>query len=424
MLLLRVLGKNLTHLAISKLALEDDSSIKLQWILLDCNCPKLKSLDISNVNAIIDSVHFYPKLERLSIYKIGQKFKKRAFLKFLSCFPSLKSLAVDKRLDPSALTIIQEMCPSLSKLWFGLLEAPSPTYHGDGGMYDLLLNSDRNTGAQYPETVEFLARHCQTLMGCRLNLANVTEDNGQFDVDFPPDAQFNRMDTLHIISWAIGIYEQWDTRLFEWIIQRSPNIRNIYVSGTAAIQQQITRPICKLTSLRRAVFRICNDDEVPPILQFLQHHYSLGTKSTIHELGFTFSQLTSSTRKLLAVTTQLSQLQKLRIEVDGTLQGTNMTSFIQKLGSNCPNLKEMNLVCYHGIREGVLNQLRVIKSLKTLVLFKETLSHEDAIALIDCKQLDRLSVYGCTASPGVVKFLASHIPHLTFNESKDITFTI
>ncbi|KAJ8654305.1 hypothetical protein O0I10_010001 [Lichtheimia ornata] len=424
LLLLRVLGKNLTHLTISNLALKDNSSIKLQWVLLDCNCPNLKSLDISDVNTVIDSLHLHPKLEELSMNKIGQSIRKEAVHELLSCFPSLKALVVDTSVDPSILTMVQERCPSLYKLWFGFLQATSVTYQGSGGIYDLILNLDRSNGAKYTETVGLLARHCQTLMGCRLLLESVTENHGQCDVDFPSDVQFNRLDTLHIASWGTGIYEQWDTRLFEWIIQRSPNIRHIYVSGTAAIQEQIIRPICNFTSLRRAVFHIRNDDAAPLILQFLQHHHSLGIQSTIHELGFTIFQLTSSTRKLLGVVTQLSQLQVLRIEVYGTLQGTNMPLFIQKLGRGCPNLKVINLACYHGYQEGILSQLHLIKSLKTLVLFKKPLSDDDAVALTKCQQLDRLSVYGCATSPSVVKFLASHIPHLTFKEPRHIAFTL
>lgn len=424
MLLLRVLGKNLTHLTISKLALKDNSRINLQWILLDCNCPNLKSLDISDVNLVVDSLQFHPKLEELSLDKTGQRIGKEAVQVLLSCFPSLKSLVLDTSADPSILTMVQERCPSLYKLWFGTLQAPSVTYRGSRGICDLVLDLDRSNGAGYAETVGLLARHCQTLMGCRICLDSFFDHSGEGDIDFFPDVQFNRLDTLHITSWRIGIGEQWDTRLFEWIIQRSPNLRHIYLCGPSAIQQQITQPIGKLVSLRRAVFHIRNDDEVPLILQFLLHHRSLGTMSTLHEVGFTIFQLTSNTRKLLGTTIVLSQLRVLRIEVYGTLEGTNMPVYIQGLGKGCPNLKEINLACYNGIQEGVLDQLHLIKSLKTFVLLKTPLSREDAIALTNCQRLERLSVYGFAASRDVYKILTSRFRHLTFKKPRHIKFTI
>ncbi|KAJ8654299.1 hypothetical protein O0I10_009994 [Lichtheimia ornata] len=360
LLLLRALGKKLTHLTISKLTLVFNSSINLRWILLDCSCPNLKSLDISNVNIVINSLPFYPKLEELSINNTRQSFGKEAAQELLSCFPSLKSLAVDKSVDSSVLTMVQERCPSLYDLWFGSLRAPTLMYHGNGGLHDLVLDLDRRNGANYAGMVGLLMKHCQTLMGCRLYLGPVGPNPGVCDVDLPSDVKFSRLHTLHIASFEQLGCQQWDTRLFEWIIQHSSDIESIYLYGVPAIRPQIIQPLRKFTSLKRAMFHVASDDQIDPILQFLMHHQSLGTMSMLHQVALSFQLFTVNSHRLFSTLATLPKLQVLRIEVFGNSSAVNVANFITALARGCPNLEYMDLIFHQGIQQGVLSRSHLL----------------------------------------------------------------
>lgn len=424
LLMLRALGKNLTHLTISKLVLQDKSSIDLGWILLDCNCPNLESLVIFGVNMIISSLnHLYPKLKRFSIMSIGQQLGREDIQQLLSCFPSLEGVALDSPLDPCLLTMIQEKCPSLYQLWFGLLQVSSFGYSASGdseGICDAMLELDRRSGAKYAETVEFLVKHCQTLRGCRLYLGSIERIHDENMVTLPSDVQFSELDTLHIVSWEQEDFQQSDGRLFEWIIQHSPDLRTIYVSGTTAIQLQVIQSICKHTSLENVMFNAWDEDQHALILQFLQYHHSLGTESTLHGLSISFTPITAPLQSLFSKMAQLSQLQTLWIEMYTSLTGVNMPNFVKALASNCPHLHNLTLIFPDGIPKGVSSHFHLIPSLKTLTLFPRKLSYEDALALTNCRKLKRLALYGISPTPDVAKLLRDRIPSFTYDNSRRI----
>ncbi|KAI7873647.1 hypothetical protein K492DRAFT_200551 [Lichtheimia hyalospora FSU 10163] len=382
LLLLRALGQKLTHLTINKLVIEDASSIRLRWILLDCNCPNLKSLVIRNVYTEIDSLHYYPKLEQLWLKNTGQSYQWEMVRDLLLCFPSLKEIQVETLLDPCKLRFIQETCPSF-----------------------------------YAEITEFLVKRCETLMACRLYLGQVGKSNQNSSIDLPSNIQFNQLSTLHI---AYEGQEYCDTWLFKWIIQRSPNLRTLYAHGIPATHSEIIPWICKLTSLNCAIFDVSHDDQVEPILQFLQHHHSLGTQSNLHHVVLVFPEFTSHLWKLLSAIAELPQLHKLRIEMKDNDRGIEMLRFVNILALHYPHLECMDLICRQGIRDGVLGQFSHMKSLKTLRLFTTKLSMVDTRALSKCRGLQKLRVYGCTPSQDVVSYIKPLIPSFKFDPTPNI----
>lgn len=400
-------SRTLTHLT---LLVGKECDIPLGKIL--STCPNLVDLQTSWIDMSMSTAPTCcPNLKSLSFMFGVREDRDYGMDDITKRLPGLERLMASPFYYAKDLRIIQNNCPKLSVIGShdGLgfpkcdhkLPLDDPTTLGVRTFYVKGLDEDYSRDqdlGNWEHVMEFMQRNRHTLQDVHFSTWLPFNEQPRHAA---VTANRNAGTLNRVTSYTQQIQLQEHLRMARMVAQKSPHLKTFDLSSRYRFLANdvgaLFDDLASHCELESVIVKLESNDplmDMGGIERFIQHHSRID--SQLHTLILPYNARLSN--DALDTLTALPQLKTLGFSlplVQGEdADGANISRFIQKLGSGCPQLQRLELRSKDPIPDIVFVELSKlkIKSLHLTMLYLSTHSTLPAsmLALLDCPQLQDL----------------------------------
>ncbi|KAI7881275.1 hypothetical protein K492DRAFT_236776 [Lichtheimia hyalospora FSU 10163] len=411
-------GNTLTHFKLQSIYQTNPLSIVLHEIV-DA-CPNLVSLMARGIKTEIGDTRQYQQLKYLSLFRLSaDSLGYDAMQDVLSRFPSLVSLNVGPMPDSRILPVVHDYCPLIQQLSLGSSSSSwDKTTISDNakGLQQLAIGFGQSTCSQ-ADVFSTLIRHRHSLKSLRLAGDVITshhdplpplllQDSHQPDSNdnIEPFMQLDELDFRYATNDGC-------IAILLWMIQHAPYITHIRLWHESNEHHPINTAITRLKHLQRACIDITSTERVV-LPEFIQHHISLGSESSLEYLRIMFDGTPEDLNGLIPVT-QLQQLQYLEIFSLDEIP-SSYKPFMTCLAKQCSSLEELKLSSAQAeIDSCILEPLQYHPRLKRLTVLGTDLNQCYLLSLACFPKLEYFETWS-EISHQVLEVLQTKIETIKF----------
>ncbi|KAJ8652397.1 hypothetical protein O0I10_011977 [Lichtheimia ornata] len=419
-------GLQMVASTLTRLEIVDGYCLGLRDILE--SCPNLVSLTTDGVNATMPLSTSYPKMKHLSIHRLSRTpLAYDTVANLLSRLPSLLSFDITPMPDSRLLTILYDHCPYLQRLNFGgrsFSSSNAEVHPSRKGITLAHLNGYGHSCMQ-GYLIQFLITHQSSLetFGCDSEfirhedaLWDVSSDarllwlngGGRGNPTHSESASFTRLANIRFsegCSFSCGPF-------IAWMVKNAPNLKTISLIERH-LQPIVAIALIKSKHLSKIeITRLWEDDDIffgdfEGILEFFQHHISMGDRSTLQEVTLHTGLRLSPEIEWIRLIPRLKCLKNL--ELLAHFIPEDCIPLLEAIGKGCPALEKLTLGKKDGtIGGGLMKSLREYPNLKCLHIQASALSDNDLVALTTFPSLEQLYLQ-CDVPDFIMKSLHKRI---------------
>lgn len=380
----------------------------------------------------------YPKMISLALYGISEAaLAYDNMVDVLSRFPSLLILEVSPMPESRILTVLQEHCPYLQRLFYGpkrldyTTPDPLTVYPNRRGMVSVHLG-DEESSFQQDDLIQFLYQQRKSLQMIDFNGKIRKDHDGLWELSNgkvmqcndragslsfahdDPSQQQSEASFKRLVNFDLWMMDETQaTPFIQWILLNASNINAIRILDSNC-QPDIANAMVSLKHLSR--FEIDTHNETggrysTGIQQFFEYHIAMGEHSTLEEVIIHMWKYVETSAKVwIPFLSQLRCLKKFHLSAD-TISKDCLSS-LEEIGRGFPALNELTLgVDGSEMAHGLLKTLRLHPNLKCLRIGASSLSDNDLVALCKFRNLKYLHLQ-CAVPKDLVAILQDHISNV------------
>ncbi|KAI7873686.1 hypothetical protein K492DRAFT_200516 [Lichtheimia hyalospora FSU 10163] len=384
-------------------------------------CPNLVSLKWRGRVLNSEKTLQYPQLKALDIsydYALPNEYQNE-LENLLPRLPSLVVLALDTTPNVDHLNLVNRYCPSLKCIKYcqrfnSFIRWP---YTWDTamepGIQDISIGEGIYEGITQ-DAMDFVVRTSNTLKSVYYNHAHTSPDAHSEGLVVPHEAIFPHLTHLSGVP-----QDHISQELFQTLISRAPSLEKIIMlkpylfwESSDAIEAMLACEHLTTTDVRMEE----EEQDIPALQRFLNHHIHLGTQSPLRSLAIAI-WTPECEQALLSLLPSLTMLEELYIAVD--LPQATVARMIDNMRTS-PHLRLKRLIInFSGagsLTEPIFAGLKHVHCIESLEIKAIRIFTLAALSLLVCDHLENICIPSYGLDPHVLSILRYKFPKLVTDD--------